>query len=182
MKPTFFRLAAVTLAFGAALVAAWPGIPAAALAEDASSATATPGFDGATRWLNSPPLTAQGLHGKVVLVEFWTWDCINCAHVTPHVKALYERYAKDGLVVVGVHTPEFDEERAPAGVQAAIRRFGITWPVATDNGYRTWNAFGNRFWPAQYLIDREGNVVYRHVGEGNYEDTEARVRELLRKA
>jgi len=182
MKPTFFRLAAVTLAFGAALVAAWPGIPAAALAEDASSATATPGFDGATRWLNSPPLTAQGLHGKVVLVEFWTRECINCLHVLPHTKALYERYSADGLVVVGVHTPEYEEERDITSLQQAVRTLGITYPVAVDNDNRIWSAFHNQYWPAIYLIDREGRVVYRHVGEGDYDQTEARIRQLLGKA
>jgi glutathione peroxidase-family protein len=95
---------------------------------------------------------------------------------------LYQRYAKDGLVVVGVHTPEYDEEHDLGGVASAIRQQGITYPVAVDNSYATWNAYGNRFWPALYLIDQNGKIVYSHYGEGNYEETEARVRQLLGKA
>lgn len=140
-----------------------------------------PGFAGADRWYNSPPLTLDALRGKVVLVEFWTRECINCIHVLPHTKALHDAYAKDGLVVVGVHTPEFEEERDPAALQAALDRYGIMWPVAVDNESRIWNAYGNRFWPAIYLIDRNGRVVYRHYGEGDYEQTERRVRALLGK-
>lgn len=181
MRP--FRTAFAFLAVAIALVAAWPGNwSSIARAQDSTAMVPAPEFTGIDHWYNSPPLSMAGLRGKVVLVEFWTHECINCLHVLPHTKALYEKYAKDGLVVVGVHTPEYDEERVPANVQAAIRRYGITWPVATDNGYETWNAYGNRFWPALYLIDRDGRVVYSHVGEGNYQQTEERVRQLLEKA
>ena len=138
-----------------------------------------PEFTGIERWFNSPPLTMAGLKGKVVLVEFWTYECINCIHVMPHVKQWHQRYHDQGLVVVGVHTPEYDEERIAANVKAAIGRFGIQYPVAQDNGYRTWDAYGNRFWPAMYLVDRDGKIVYRHYGEGDYDVTEARIRELL---
>lgn len=175
----FLRLAAAAAAFTAALFAAWPGVWSNAHAQTPVSNVAAPDFDGATRWFNSPPLTMQSLHGKVVLVEFWTRECINCVHVLPHTKALYDRYAKDGLVVVGVHTPEYDEERDPAALKNAIGALGITYPVAMDNDNRIWNAYGNRFWPAIYLIDRDGHVVYRHVGEGDYDQTEDRIRQLL---
>ncbi|HUA79959.1 MAG TPA: redoxin domain-containing protein, partial [Dyella sp.] len=111
--------------------------------------------------------------------EFWTRECINCIDVLPHTRALYDRYAKDGLVIVGVHTPEYDEERDLASLRAAVRRYGIVWPVAVDNDARIWNAYGNHYWPAIYLIDRQGRLVYYHVGEGNYEQTEQRVRQLL---
>lgn len=138
-----------------------------------------PEFAGIERWFNSPPLSMSGLKGRVVLVEFWTYTCINCIHVLPHVQQWHQRYRDQGLVVVGVHTPEYEEEHAAAGVQAAIQRHGIGYPVAQDNRYDTWNAYGNRFWPALYLIDRDGRVVYRHYGEGGYETTEARIRQLL---
>ena len=103
-------------------------------------------------------------------------------HVVPHTQALYQKYAKDGLVIVGVHTPEYDEEHDLGGVASAIRQMGITYPVAVDNSYATWNAYKNRFWPALYLIDQNGKIVYSHYGEGNYDETETRVRRLLGKA
>lgn len=178
---TFLRIAAAVLvALGAARLISWPAPWTAASASSASEPA--PDFTGADRWYNSPPLTLNGLRGKVVLVEFWTRECINCLHVLPHTKALYDTYAKDGLVVIGVHTPEYEEEHDPAALQAAIRQYGITWPVAVDNAYRIWNAYGNRYWPAVYLIDRDGRVVYRQVGEGGYEQTERHIRELLGKA
>jgi len=176
------RLLAAVAAFSAALVAAWPGVSGIASAETPAANSTAPGFDGATRWFNSPPLSMQSLRGKVVLVEFWTRECINCVHVLPHTKALYDRYAADGLVVVGVHTPEYDEERDASALKDAIGALDIKYPVAMDNDYRIWNAYGNRFWPAIYLVDRDGHVVYRHVGEGDYDRTEARIRQLLGKA
>ncbi|QNK03099.1 redoxin family protein [Dyella telluris] len=178
----FLKLVAATATFTAALFAAWPGGWLDAHAQTPRSDTPAPDFEGATRWLNSSPLSTQQLRGKVVLVEFWTRECINCLHVLPHTKALYDRYANDGLVVVGVHTPEYDEERDVTSLKQAISTLGIRYPVAMDNDNRIWNAWGNRFWPAIYLIDREGHVVYRHVGEGDYDQTEAKVRELLGKA
>jgi len=144
--------------------------------------TPAPEFTGISNWLNAPPQTIAGLKGKVVLVEFWTYSCINCIHVLPHVKQWDERYRDQGLTVIGVHTPEYDEEHSTENVRRAIERFGIAYPVAQDNDYATWNAYGNRFWPALYLLDREGRIVYRHYGEGDYEATEQRIRELLADA
>ncbi|MDR7134317.1 thiol-disulfide isomerase/thioredoxin [Lysobacter niastensis] len=163
----------------AALCLCIAGCSPGANAGQASAPAPAPEFTGIERWFNSPPLTMAGLKGKVVLVEFWTYECINCIHVMPHVKQWHQRYHDQGLVVVGVHTPEYDEERIAANVKAAIGRFGIQYPVAQDNGYRTWDAYGNRFWPAMYLVDRDGKIVYRHYGEGDYDVTEARIRELL---
>lgn len=174
---TYLRIAIAMLALGSALAAYWP-----AAAQETAVGTPAPDFSGADRWYNSAPLGADDLRGKVVLVEFWTRECGNCLRVLPHTKALYDQYAKDGLVVVGVHTPEYDEERDPAALQAAIRHYGITWPVAMDNASRIWNAYGNHYWPALYLIDRDGRVVYSHVGEGNYGEMEQRVRALLGQA
>ncbi len=179
---TSVRIAAVLAALGAALMISWPGFWNTASAQGAAAKTLAPELTGADRWYNSAPLTMEGLRGKVVLVEFWTRECINCIDVLPHTKALYDKYAKDGLVVIGVHTPEYDEERDPAKLVQAIHAYQINWPVAVDNENRLWNAFGNQYWPALYLIDQSGHVVYRHVGEGNYDETEKRVRELLGKA
>jgi len=138
-----------------------------------------PEFTGIHHWINSEPLDIARLRGKVVLVEFWTYTCINCIHVIPYVKQWHQTYRDQGLVVVGVHTPEYDEEKIDANVEAAVKRFGIEYAVAQDNNYRTWDAWSNQFWPALYLIDKSGHVVYRHIGEGGYEQTEARIRELL---
>jgi thiol-disulfide isomerase/thioredoxin len=182
-KPmTFLRIAAALVALSAALATFWSDPWTTANAQALSTHAQAPDFTGANRWYNSPPLAIDALRGKVVLVEFWTRECINCAHVLPHTKALYDAYGKDGLVVVGVHTPEYEEEHDAVALQAALRQYQITWPVAVDNDYRIWNAYGNRYWPAVYLIDRDGRLVYRHVGEGNYEQIEQRVRELLGKA
>ena len=136
----------------------------------------------APRWWNSAPLTRAGLRGRVVLVDFWTYTCINCLRTLPYLKAWDERYRTHGLTIVGVHTPEFAFERTPANVGAAIGRQGIRYPVVQDNDYGTWNAFGNHFWPAKYLVDARGQVRYVHVGEGEYEETEAAIRALLREA
>lgn len=138
-----------------------------------------PEFTGIDRWFNSKPLTMQGLKGQVVLVEFWTYQCINCIHVMPHVNQWHKKYRDKGLVVIGVHTPEYDEEHDPGNVQAAMKRYGVEYAVAQDNGFHTWNAWGNGFWPALYLVDRNGRVVYRHFGEGDYDVTEQRIREAL---
>ena len=138
-----------------------------------------PEFKGINRWINSAPLTMSQLRGKVVLVEFWTYSCINCIRVMPYVSQWHERYKEQGLVVVGVHTPENAFEKLPDNVLAAVKRFGIEYPVAEDNGYQTWNAYNNRFWPALYLIDHEGRVAYHHYGEGAYAETEATIQQLL---
>ena len=176
------RIAAGLVALAAAFIAVWPRLWSTASAQEPATRTLAPDFAGANRWLNSPPLSMEKLRGKVVLVEFWARECINCIHVLPHTKALYEKYGKNGLVVVGVHTPEYDEERDARSLQAALNEFSITWPVAVDNDMRIWNAYDNRYWPAIYLIDRDGRVVYSHFGEGDYEETDKRVRVLLGEA
>jgi cytochrome c biogenesis protein CcdA/thiol-disulfide isomerase/thioredoxin len=138
-----------------------------------------PELTGLSNWINSDPLTFRKLRGKVVLVDFWTYSCINCLRTLPHVKAWYSTYRNRGLVVLGVHTPEFAFEHVPGNVRGAVRRLGIHYPVALDNDYGTWNAFRNQYWPAKYLIDRRGNLRYFHFGEGEYDTTEARIRTLL---
>lgn len=140
---------------------------------------AAPELTGIDRWLNSEPLTLQQLRGKVVLVDFWTATCINCIHTLPYVNAWYQQYKDQGLAVIGVHTPEYPFERDTDTVRTAISRYGIRYPVAQDNRYATWNAYGNQYWPAFYLIDRKGNIVYSHFGEGDYAQTEAEIRQLL---
>ena len=140
---------------------------------------AAPRFAGFTNWINSKPLTSKQLRGKVVLIDFWTYSCINCLRTLPHVKAWYQTYHDKGLVVIGVHTPEFAFEHVPSNVRSAVRRLGIKYPVALDNDYGTWNAFRNQYWPAKYLIDRSGHLRYYHFGEGSYDTTEARIRTLL---
>src|SRR5690606_10515887 len=123
---------------------------------------------GAIGWLNSPPLDAAALRGQVVLVDFWTYSCINCLRALPYTRAWSERYAAHGLVVIGVHTPEFAFEKDPANVAAAVRRLGIGYPVALDSDYAIWRAFGNQYWPAHYFIDARGRIRHHHFGEGDY--------------
>ncbi|MEM5382945.1 thioredoxin family protein [Paraburkholderia phymatum] len=141
-----------------------------------------PEFTRIDKWLNSEPLTMQQLRGKVVLVDFWTYTCINCIHTLPQVESWHQKYKNQGLVVVGVHTPEYPFERDTKKVSTAIAQYGLHYPVAQDNQYATWNAYGNQYWPAFYLIDKKGRVVYSHFGEGDYEKTEAAIREQLAKA
>lgn len=141
-----------------------------------------PTLDGAVQWLNSPPLNAADLKGKVVLVDFWTYSCVNCLRTLPYVKAWAERYRDQGLVVVGVHAPEFAFERSPANVAAAVRRLGVTYPVALDNDFTIWSAFGNRYWPAHYFIDAQGRIRHHHFGEGDYAESERVIQSLLREA
>jgi cytochrome c biogenesis protein CcdA/thiol-disulfide isomerase/thioredoxin len=138
-----------------------------------------PQLAGLTNWINSDPLMLRKLRGKVVLVDFWTYSCINCLRTLPHVKAWYRTYRNRGLVVLGVHTPEFAFEHVPGNVEGAVQRLGIKYPVALDNDYATWNAFQNQYWPAKYLVDRQGHLRYYHPGEGQYDETEARIRTLL---
>jgi cytochrome c biogenesis protein CcdA/thiol-disulfide isomerase/thioredoxin len=130
-------------------------------------------------WFNSKPLTLGQLHGKVVLIDFWTYSCINCLRTLPHLEAWYRNYAKDGLVIVGVHTPEFAFEHVASNVGAAVKRLGIRYPVVQDNAYGTWNNYSNSYWPAEYLIDRKGRVRSYHFGEGDYGTSEQNIRTLL---
>jgi len=139
-------------------------------------------FAGATTWLNSPPLSLDPLRGHVVLVDFWTFACINCLHVLPDVKALPAKYAGQGLVVVGVHTPEYPFERELPNVRSAVKDLGITYPVAVDNAYAIWTSFGNELWPAQYLIDAQGRVRHHHFGEGGEKAMDRAVQQLLNEA
>ena len=140
---------------------------------------AAPELVGLTNWINSPPLTMAGLKGKVVLVDFWTYSCINCVRTLPYLTDWDRKYREQGLVIVGVHAPEFEFEKKLDNVKAAVAQHGIRYPVAQDNGYATWDNFANRYWPAHYLIDRDGQVVYTHFGEGEYEVTENNIRYLL---
>ncbi|MBI2621206.1 MAG: cytochrome c biogenesis protein DipZ [Candidatus Levybacteria bacterium] len=141
-----------------------------------------PEFVGISNWLNSKPLMMEGLKGKVVLIDFWTYTCINCIRTLPHVTSWYNKYNDQGFVVVGVHTPEFEFEKDTGNVENAIAQYKILYPVAQDNDYATWNAYSNQYWPAKYLIDKDGNIRYAHFGEGKYEETEKAIQELLRQA
>ncbi len=141
-----------------------------------------PEFKDVTGWLNTPPLSMKGLAGKVVLVDFWTYSCVNCVRTLPFLSAWHEAYKEKGLVIIGIHTPEFDFERDAANVEAAVRRSGISYPVALDNGYAMWNAYRNHYWPAHYFIDARGRVRYHHFGEGGYEHSEAVIKALLQEA
>jgi thiol-disulfide isomerase/thioredoxin len=130
-------------------------------------------------YINSEPITLGDLRGKVVLVDFWTYSCINCIRTIPYLNAWYEKYADDGLVIVGVHTPEFEFEKDYNNVKGAVERFGIDYPIAQDNEKQTWNAYENRYWPRKYLIDSEGYIRYDHIGEGAYAETEKVIQSLL---
>ncbi len=147
-----------------------------------SSQGAMPSLSGASAWLNSPPLSQESLRGKVVLVDFWTFDCINCQHSIPHVNEWAKKYEKDGLVVIGVHTPEYPYERVIENVRKNVARLGLNYPIAIDNDYAIWRAFDNQYWPAHYLIDARGQIRYTHFGEGDYEGQEQVIRQLLDEA
>jgi len=130
-------------------------------------------------WLNSVPLQLADLKDKVVLVEFWTFGCYNCRNVEPHVKEWYDRYAEQGLVVIGVHTPESSYERSAPALEAYLHTQQIRYPVVTDNDFTTWDRYGNRAWPAVYIIDKHGLIRYTHIGEGRYDQTEQQIQALL---
>ena len=144
-----------------------------------------PELVGGGAWFNtagSAPLSMEGLRGKVVLVDFWTYSCVNCVRTIPWLKQWYRAYKDRGLVIIGVHTPEFEFEKRPENVAHAIRDLGVEWPVVQDNDYSQWNAYGNRFWPAHYFIDASGRVRYFHFGEGEYDVSERIIKELLGEA
>lgn len=153
-----------------------------------------PAFVGITHWWNTPhlrqtsrgpeylPLTPEDLKGKVVLIDFWTYSCINCIRTYPFIKSMHAKYADKGLVIVGVHTPEFAFEAKPENVEAEIKKNGFTHPIALDPDYATWNAYENQFWPAEYFFDRQGRLRHTHFGEGAYEESENVIRELLKEA
>ncbi len=140
---------------------------------------AAPDFDGIEGWLNSQPLSISQLKGKVVLVDFWTYTCVNCIRTLPYIKEWHTKYADKGLQIVGVHTPEFAFEKERANVEKAVKEFDIKYPVAQDNDFKTWRAFSNRFWPHKYLIDKDGLVRYHIIGEGKYQETEEWIQRLL---
>ena len=146
---------------------------------DSGPAQAAPEFEGIVEWVNSDPLTAKGLRGRVVLVDFWTYSCVNCLRTLPHLKAWDRAYRDDGLTIVGVHSPEFAFEREADNVRTAVKKLGIRYPVALDNDFATWSAYANEYWPAKYLIDRAGRVRYFHFGEGEYGETERQIRTFL---
>ncbi|MGV3579002.1 cytochrome c biogenesis protein DipZ [Brevundimonas sp.] len=141
-----------------------------------------PGFEGGGTWINSDPLTIESLRGKVVVVDFWTYSCINCVRTFPYVRGWVEKYRDAGLVVVGVHTPEFAFEKSEANVRDAVRRFGLPYPVVMDNDFAIWRAYSNRYWPAHYFIDANGRIRHVHFGEGEYDQSERIIRQLLREA
>ena len=141
-----------------------------------------PEFSRLHGWLNSPPLTMSGLKGRVVLLDFWTYSCVNCVRTLPHMKQLHTRYSSDRFVLIGVHTPEFDFEKLPENVADAVKRFGIEYPVALDSENVTWKLYGNQYWPRQTLVDANGRVRWEHGGEGDYDKIQNKIQELLREA
>lgn len=141
-----------------------------------------PSLSGGTRWVNGDPVTSDSLRGKVVLIDFWTWDCINCQHTLPHVRDWAQKYQAQGLVVIGVHTPEYPWEKPLASVQKAVTKWQLPYRVVTDNNYKIWNAFGNQYWPAHYYFDAKGQLRYTSFGEGNYEQQEKVIQQLLKEA
>lgn len=138
-----------------------------------------PALVGISDWINSQP---KNLKGKVVLVDFWTYSCINCIRTLPYLSEWYKKYKDDGLVIIGVHSPEFDFEKEKQNVEAAVKRYDLEYPIALDSNHETWNAFANQYWPAHYLVDVNGNIRYHHFGEGNYQETEAAIQQLLLEA
>jgi cytochrome c biogenesis protein CcdA/thiol-disulfide isomerase/thioredoxin len=147
----------------------------------ASGPQTLPDLSGAVAWLNSPPLNRDELKGKVVLIDFWTYSCINCLRTLPYIRAWADKYKDSGLVVIGVHTPEFAFEKDQDNVRRAVREFSVTYPVALDNDYKIWKAFSNSYWPADYLIDATGKVRYHHFGEGKYAESEQQIQALLKE-
>lgn len=172
MGPSFqpSRRRLVTAAGAAAASACLPAV---------ASARTAPGFVGIDGWINSGPLSMAGLRGRPVLVNFFARSCINCIHAMPYIESWYAKYAGRGFVVVGVHTPEFEVEKSRPALEAAVERFGLRYPIAEDNQSATWNAWGNQYWPAEYLVDQRGRIVHSHAGEGGYGETEAMIRSLL---
>jgi thiol-disulfide isomerase/thioredoxin len=146
---------------------------------DESAFKKAPELAGISGYINTPPITLADLKGKVVIVDFWTYSCINCIRTIPYLNSWYEKYASDGLVIVGVHTPEFEFEKNTDNVKAAVQKFGIKYPVVQDNDMATWNAYQNQYWPHKYLIDANGYIRYDHIGEGGYADTEKVIQSLL---
>lgn len=134
---------------------------------------------GGQEWLNGDPLTLAELKGRVVLIDFWTYSCVNCIRTLPYLRAWHDKYASKGLVIIGVHSPEFEFEKSLDNLQAAVQDFDINYPVVQDNDFTIWRSYDNRYWPAKYLLDKEGTIRYTHFGEGQYDETEAVIQKLL---
>ncbi len=178
-----FLTRAVMTAAAARLGALAPALPSLACATPARAASAElASLRGASAWFNTPPLTAEGLQGRVVLVDFCTYTCINWLRSLPYVRAWDARYRESGLVVIGAHTPEFTFEHDPGNVRRALAALRVPFPVALDDGYAIWNAFRNGYWPAVYLVGADGRVRFRHFGEGEYDETESAIRRALRES
>jgi thiol-disulfide isomerase/thioredoxin len=141
-----------------------------------------PEFSNLRGWINTTPLKIEDLKGKVVLLDFWTYSCVNCIRSLSHMKMLYKQYAGDGFILIGVHTPEFEFERLPENVASAVERFGIQYPVAIDSENSTWKLYGNQYWPRQTLIDSKGTIRWEHAGEGDYDKMEERIRDMMRES
>jgi thiol-disulfide isomerase/thioredoxin len=157
-----------------------PAMMMAAQGRGTAAAEGTmPQLDGAIQWLNGPPLTRDGLRGKVVMIDFWTYSCINCLRAIPYVQAWADKYRDAGLVVIGVHSPEFAFERDAGNVAKAVKELKITYPVAVDSNRKIWNAFRNQIWPAHFFIDAGGRIRSHHFGEGNYDESERTIQTLL---
>ena len=137
-------------------------------------------FDGIKDWINSKPLTLKSLRGKIVLLDFWTYSCINCIRTLPALKKMHEKYSKKGFVIVGVHTPEFEFEKKLENVQAAVKKYELEYPIALDSDNKTWQLYGNRYWPRATLIDQNGKIVMEHIGEAGYDELEEKIVELLK--
>lgn len=153
--------------------------PAASLKDALAEPYAAPEIAGIEHWINSAPLTSANLQGKVVLVDFWAYSCVNCVRTLPYLSAWNQKYRDKGLVIIGVHAPEFEFEKSPQNVERAVHKWHVDYPVALDNSLTTWKNFNNRYWPAHYLINQQGQVVYTHFGEGSYDVTENNIRQLL---
>jgi thiol-disulfide isomerase/thioredoxin len=148
----------------------------------ATAANRLPEFQGISEWINSAPLMTKDLLGKVVLVQIWTLGCINCQRTLPSVTSWHKKYADRGLQTIGIHTPEFPFERDSKNIRRAMTKYGITYPVGVDNNFQTWKAYKNEYWPHLFLADRQGIIRYDHIGEGAYDETEAKIRQLLGRA
>ena len=161
---------------------AWPTATPENGAGSAVDGPLAPQLEGITGWVNTEPFTLESLRGKVVLIDFWTYTCVNCIRTLPFLKEWHDKYAESGLVIVGVHSPEFEFEKILENVETAVARYDLRYPVVQDNQFDTWRAYRNRAWPAKYLIDKDGVIRYSHIGEGAYASTEQKIRELLGEA
>jgi thiol-disulfide isomerase/thioredoxin len=170
---------AITLPAFFALSTQFRRTPVAAAAGSVSVPAVLPELSGGTRWINSAPITRAELLGKVVMVEIWTYGCYNCLNALPHIKETAARYKDHGLVTIGVHTPEFDREKVPSNVERRVRELGVLFPVVMDNDFAIWRAFNNRYWPAVYIVDKQGRIRFHHDGEGRYAAIDSTVKALL---